>query len=232
MNFHSFFERFTRQIWLQAIVLVLLLWGLFCMTGMSFERVENSSRAHIAGNQESSVPADSLSSAGDGSDPLDDLFSDESGAFGDWEDFSDLPRVSSETARPPASSSTRPVQEPSSQPVQEPSVPSESSEDSVEPPVSSGSESSMDGPGGAIVIDPEGPSSPIEGPSGENSGSLAPSSPSSGPDTPAGPADPSSAVPSAPAESSVPSEPTPTDPGSTPSGGDSPTQAPDLGGQE
>ena len=228
MNFHSFFERFTREIWLQIIVLVLLLWGLFCMTGMSFERVENSSRAHVAGNQESSVPADSLSSAEDGSDPLDDLFSDESGAFGDWEEFSDLPRVSSETVRPPASS-TQPVQEPSSQPVQEPSEPAESSEDSVEPPVSSSpsGEGPMDGPSGAVVIDPEGPSSPIEGPSGESS---VPSAPSSGTDEPVGPSDPASpAESSAPAESS---EPTPTDPGSTPSGGDSPAEAPDLGSQE
>lgn len=197
MNLKKLFDRFTRVIWIQVIVLVAALWGVASLVGASFENVENSSKIRVSTAEESGMES---SAPEESEDPLDDLFTDGSGAFGDWDEFSELPKTSQiTTPSKPASSSESSVPEsetPSSEPETEDSSVPEEPEESTEPGGSS--------PGDAIVIDPDADH-------GQGPGDVS-SEPSS--------------IPSLPAESSQPELPASSEETEPAAGGESPLDAP------
>lgn len=214
MNWKDLLDRYTHSLWIQAIACILLLWGGTSLIGKAFDTIENSSRTHIAAE----VSQDGQQASENDSNPLDDLFTDGSGAFGDWEEFSEMPKTSSETARPSQSSSrpqsSNPVSEPSEPSQAESSIP-ESSEDSLPPESSETSGSTQGGNSPEDAVSIGGDSSKPTGPDPSVSETV--------PD-PSIPTEPSSS----PASEVIPSTPDE----AVSAGGESPVDAPDANVQE
>ncbi len=167
MKIKNFFEKYTHFLWIQALVLVAALWGLALLTGASFESVDRTSVLTL--NADSSEAAPSLTED-EKSDALDDLFADESGAFGNWDEFSDLPEYSEPSYRPSSrpSVSSEPQREPSSEPESSAAPPAESSAETSQP---TGPMDASSIPAGPESSAPESsqPSAPAEPSSGEPS---------------------------------------------------------------
>ncbi len=171
MKMKQFLEKYTHAIWLQVLVLVAALWGLTLLTGASFESVDKTSSISLKGeeSQEASLTEEEKS------DALDDLFGESSGAFGNWEEFSDLPKVSTPTytSKPSNSggnSSSSSSQTESAEPSVEPSEPEESSQ--PETPPASNIEPSVESSQPSESSEPVSPSEPGEG--GATSGGTTP----------------------------------------------------------
>lgn len=133
MKIKQFLEKYTHAIWLQVLVLVAALWGLALLTGTSFEAVDKTSSISLKGEESQAI---SLTDE-EKSDALDELFTESSGAFGNWDEFSDLPKVSAPAATSKPSNSgggsNKPSNQESAEPSVEPSQPVESSEESSQP---------------------------------------------------------------------------------------------------
>ena len=98
MKIKEFLEKYTHAVWVQALVLVALLWGLALFTSASFEAVDKTA----SGTPDPESSGDTGLTDEEKSDALDDLFVESSGAFGNWDEFSDMPKVSApaSTSRP------------------------------------------------------------------------------------------------------------------------------------
>ncbi len=120
----NFWKKVSGAVWLQVIAVSCVLFIVNIAAAASLERVDSGSR-QFAGAPGQTESSDSLD--------LDEQSFNESGAFGDWEDFSDF-YEDSQSARPDSSSSSESRSESSSESSSEPSsVPS--SESSSEPSV-------------------------------------------------------------------------------------------------
>lgn len=165
MKMKQFLEKYTHAIWLQVLVLVAALWGLTLLTGASFESVDKTSSISLKGEESQEV---SLTEE-EKSDALDDLFGESSGAFGNWEEFSDLPKVSAPTYTSTPSNSggnNGGSNKPSSQEESyEPSVESSQPEEPSQPetPPASNIEPSVEPSQPAESSEPVSPDVPGEG---------------------------------------------------------------------
>ena len=173
MKMKEFLEKYTHAVWVQALVLVAVLWGLALFTSASFESVDKTA----SGMPDTESSSDISLTDEEKSDALDDLFVESSGEFGNWDEFSDMPKVSvpASTSRPSGGSQNNSQQE-SHEPSEEPSEET--------PPVQQ--ESSIPDAPPATSVD--------TGSSGE------PSAPPAESSVPSTPSEPSGAVPGGPGD--------------------------------
>ena len=158
----NFWKKVSGAVWLQVIAVSCALFLVNIAAATSLERVDLGTN-QLAETPEQTESSDSLN--------LDDQSFNESGAFGDWEDFSDfyeesqIAQPDSTPSREPSSEpsseseleSSEPSSEPSSESSSEPSVivtPSESSEESSAPPSEPSSESSSEAPPASVPDTP------------------------------------------------------------------------------
>ena len=133
----NFWKKVSGAVWLQVITVSCVLFIVNIAAAASLERVDSGSR-QFAGAPGQTESSDSLD--------LDEQSFNESGAFGDWEDFSDF-YEDSQSARPDSSSSSESRSESSSESSSEPSsVPSSSEPSSESTPASVPGDSPMDAP--------------------------------------------------------------------------------------
>lgn len=178
--FKKILNAVTRNLWLQILALIAAMCGLTLLIGASFEEVATTSKGISSTSGESSGedPSDTAQPSNDLND-----FLNNSGAFGNWEEFSDFyvesnpvpSRPSSQQTSSSAPSSSQPEQsqtpvEPPVEPPTESSVPTESSEGSSTsaPPIESSETTTEDSsesvesssPSGEISEPPEGETVP------------------------------------------------------------------------
>lgn len=159
----NFWKKVSSAVWLQVIAVSCVLFIVNVAAGTSLERVDGGNK-QLASSSGQSESSDSLD--------LDDQSFIESGAFGDWEDFSDF-YEDSQPVRPDSSTSSESRSESSSE---------SSSEPSTAPSSDSSSESSVEvAPSEPSSQESSTPSSePSSQPSSEPSSEPTPESPASG----------------------------------------------------
>ena len=160
--FKKILNAVTRNLWLQILALIAVMCGLTLLIGASFEEVTTTSKgiSSTSGGSSGEDPSDTAEPSNDLND-----FLNNSGAFGNWEEFSDFyvesnpvpsKPSSQQTSSAPSSSHTEESQqvqsqtsvEPPIEPPTESSTPTESSEESsTSTPSVESSESTEDSSG-------------------------------------------------------------------------------------
>ena len=150
----NFWKKVSGAVWLQVIAVSCVLFLVNIAAATSLERVDSGSN-QLAGTSGQTESSDSLN--------LDDQSFNESGAFGDWENFSDF-YEESQSVRPDSTPSREPSSESSSESASEPSS---------EPSSESSSESSSE-PG--VIVTPSESSEESPAPPSEPSSEVPPTS--------------------------------------------------------